>query len=216
MGIITKGVLGGFRKKTGSVVGAYHRGQDTIRSMPRKTNKPATQVQKDQRFKFGLVTGALSRISSLIDTGYAAAGANITTAMNQAVGYHLKNAVSGASPNFSFDYTKLRFSKGKLEMAQSVLADSIAGNKVKFSWDHVEQDDKLIDGTDMASFLIYNPLKDKFVAIRNAVARSAKSFSISIPADFSTDDVHVYISFSSVKNKNLVSNSLYIGLLPLN
>lgn len=216
MGIIRQGILGGFRKKVGSVVGAYHRGQDTIRSLPRKSNKAATQVQKDQRFKFALVTDTVGRIGSLIDKGYAAAGAKITTPMNEAVRYHLTNAVVGMSPGFTFDYTKLVFSKGKLVMAQSVLADSIAGNKVKFSWDHVEQDDKLVDATDMVNVLIYNPAKDRFVSMIAAVARSAKSYTMSIPADFSLDEVHCYISFSSVKKRNLVSNSLYIGLLPLN
>ncbi|MBE9600738.1 DUF6266 family protein [Pedobacter sp. MC2016-24] len=148
MGIIKQGVLGGFANKTGAVVGAYHRGQDTIRALPRKTNKAPTQVQKDQRFKFALVTGIISRIDSLVDVGYALPGSKITTAVNEAVKYHLTNAVAGVSPNFTFDYTKLRFSTGNLEMAQSVLVDSIAASKVKFSWDHVEQDSKKIDGTD--------------------------------------------------------------------
>ncbi|MBE9601874.1 DUF6266 family protein [Pedobacter sp. MC2016-24] len=215
MGIIKQGILGGFANKTGSVVGAYHRGQDTIRALPRNSGKAPSQAQKDQRLKFGLVTGFLGRISNLIDNGYAAAGAKITTAMNEAVSLHLKSAVTGLSPNFTFNYAKLIFSKGKLLMAQSVLADSIAGGKVKFSWDHVEQDDKLIDGTDLVTILIYNPAKDRFVSVRDAVARSAKSYSMSIPADFSLDDVHCYISFSSVKKRNLVSDSLYVGLLPV-
>lgn len=215
MGIIKQGVLGGFANKTGAVVGAYHRGQDTIRALPRKTNKAPTQVQKDQRFKFALVTGVISRIDSLVDVGYALPGSKITTAVNEAVKYHLTNAVTGVSPNFMFDYTKLRFSTGNLEMAQSVLVDSIAATKVKFSWDHVEQDSKKIDGTDMVSVLIYNPAKDRFVYMRNAIARSAKTLTMSIPADFSLDEVHCYIAFNSVIKKNLVSKSLYIGLLPL-
>jgi len=215
MGIIRQGILGGFRNKTGSVVGAYWRTLDVIRALPRISGKAPSQAQKDQQFKFGLVTGFLSKISNLIDTGFYS-GSKAATPMNDAVSYHLKNAILGTSPTFTFDYTKLIFSKGKLEMAQSVLADSIAGNKVKFSWDHVEQDDKQIDGRDMVSVLIYNPVKDRFVSMRNAVARSAKSFSMSIPADFSLDEVYCYISFSSVTKKNLVSDSLYIGLLPLN
>lgn len=214
MGIIRQGILGGFRNKTGSIVGAYWRTLDVIRALPRISGKAPSQAQKDQQFKFGLVTGFLSKISSLIDIGFYS-GSKAATPMNDAVSYHLKNAILGASPTFTFDYTKLIFSKGKLEMAQSILADSIAGNKVEFSWDHLEQDDKLIDGTDMVNLLIYNAVKNKFVSMRNAAARSAKSYTMSVPADFGMDEVHCYISFSSTKTKNLVSDSFYIGTMQL-
>jgi hypothetical protein len=214
MGIIKQGILGGFANKTGSVVGAYHRGQDTIRALPRKSNKASSQAQKDQRLKFALVTGILSRVDALIDTGYALAGSKVTTAMNEAVSYHLLHAVKGVSPNFTFDYAKLRFSSGKQEAAPGWDVSAV-GNKVKFSWEYLNQDDSRIDGTDLVSVLIYNPAKDKFVSKRKAVARSVKSYELSIPAEFSLDEVHCYMSFSSVLKKNQVSDTMYLGLLPL-
>lgn len=214
MGIIRGGVLGGFRKKTGSVVGAYHRGQDTIRGLPRKSNKVATQAQKDQRLRFGLVIGFLSRIDSLIDVGYALSGSKITTPLNEASRYHLKTAVMGVSPNFTFDFTKLRFSNGNLEMPMTMDVESAVGtNKLKFSWEHDQDDDKRIDGTDLVTVLVYNPVKDKIVYKRNAVARSVKTYSLSLPADFGSDEVHCYLSFNSVKKKNLASTSHYAGML---
>lgn len=135
--------------------------------------------------------------------------------MNEAVSYHLMHAVTGVSPNFTFDYTKLRFSNGKQEAATGWDV-SATGNKVKFSWEYMNQDDdSRIDGTDLVNVLIYNPAKDRFVSKRKAVARSVKSFDLSIPAEFSLDEVHCYLSFSSVKKKNQVSDTIYLGLLPL-
>jgi hypothetical protein len=52
MGIIRQGILGGFRKKTGSVVGAYWRKLDVIRGLPRKSSKPPTIAQLNQQLKF--------------------------------------------------------------------------------------------------------------------------------------------------------------------
>ncbi|RZK61166.1 MAG: hypothetical protein EOO95_16865, partial [Pedobacter sp.] len=67
MGLIKQGILGGFRKKTGTVVGAYWRKLDVIRALPRNSGKGATQLQINQQLKFGLVTSFLSNISGLID-----------------------------------------------------------------------------------------------------------------------------------------------------
>jgi hypothetical protein len=63
MGILRQGVLGGFRKKTGTVVGASHRGQDIIRGLPRISKKAPSKGQLDQRTKYGLVKKFLNRIS---------------------------------------------------------------------------------------------------------------------------------------------------------
>lgn len=216
MGVIRQGILGGFSSKTGSVVGAHHRGQDTIRALPRKSKKAATQAQKDQRIKFGLVTDFLGRIESLIDVGYALAGSKITTPMNEAVSFHLNRAIKGVSPNFTFDFTKLSFSSGRLQLPTTIEVESTLGTgKLKFSWLHDEEDDKRINGTDMVTVLVYNPVKDKIVYKRNAVARSVKTYGLTLPADFSLDEVYCYISFNSKDKKNLVSNTHYAGKLAI-
>lgn len=212
MGIIRQGILGGFRQKTGSVVGAYHRGQDTIRSLPRVSNKPPTRAQLDQRFKFGLVTNFLARFSSTIDQGFGTSK-GITTPMNEAVSYHLRTAITGVSPNFTIDYTKLKVSGGKLELAENIefLADTAA--KLKFTWENTTPDGKNKDATDRINLLVYNPAKGSQVILNSAAARSALTYTLSLPGSYSGDEVHAYVSFSSIINKKLVSDSLYIGLI---
>ena len=53
MATFRKGILGSFSGTVGPVVGATYRGQDVLRSRPRKSTKPATDLQMMQRRKFG-------------------------------------------------------------------------------------------------------------------------------------------------------------------
>lgn len=214
MGIIRKGILGGFRKKTGTVAGAYVRGQDIIRSLPRVSNKPPTVLQLNQRNKFGLVTSSLSAISEWIDMAYKK-GSGRTTSMNKAVRDHLKDAVIGVGPNFTFDYTKLKFSTGKLSVPSVFGLDTISPAQVDFNWSLDGPDSKYKDATDVINVMVYNPSKDQYVSLMAAAPRSALTYSLPLPLDFVGDSIHCFFSFSSTKVKNLHSKSVYVVLIPV-
>jgi len=209
MGIIRGGVLGGFRNKTGSVVGASWRNLDVIRGLPKISSKPATQPQIDQRLKFGLVTSFLSLISEAIDVGYNI-GSGSTSAMNEAVSYHLKEAVTGTSPDFTLDYTKIRFSSGKLNVPSSYSVAATTPAKIDLSWNLDGTDSKYKDATDTINVLVYNPSRGQFVTLMAAAPRSAQTYVLQLPPPFSGDEVHCYFSFTSVKKKALHSNSVYM------
>lgn len=212
MGIIRQGILGGFRKKVGAVVGAAFRTLDVIRALPRKSNKPATQLQINQRTKFGLVTEFLSYISELIETAYKK-GSGSTSAMNEAVAYHLKNAITGVAPNFTLDFAKLRFSSGKLSLPSTYSVDTTAPAKVDFNWKLDGLDTKYKDGTDVINIMVYNPTKQQFVTLMAAAPRSALTYVLPLPVEFVGDSIHCYFSFSSTTKKNLHSKSVYVTLI---
>lgn len=214
MGIIRKGILGGFKNKVGSIVGSSWRNRDVIKSLPRASNKPPTQKQTDQRSKFGLVTGFLSDMSEFIEEGFKSKN-GFTSAMNEAVAYHLKNAVTGIAPNFTMDYTKLKFSNGKLRVPLTYTVDTAAPASVDFNWTLDGVDSKYKDGTDMINVLAFNPTKKQFVSLMAAAPRSALNYSLPLPLDFVGDSVHCFFSFTSIKKKKLHSESVYIGLLPV-
>jgi len=214
MGIIKWGILGGFRKKTGTVAGAYVRGQDIIRALPRTSNKPPTVPQSNQRFKFGLVVSFLSLISEWIDLAYKK-GSSPASSMNKAVSDHLKNAVTGVAPNFTFDYTKLKFSTGKLAIPTVYSVDVTAPAKIDFNWSLDGLDSKYKDATDKINVMVYNPTKNQFVALMAAAPRSALTFTLQLPLEFTGDDVYCYFSFSSTTKKNLHSKSVYVLMIPV-
>ncbi|MBB5437715.1 hypothetical protein HDC92_001389 [Pedobacter sp. AK017] len=210
MGIIRQGVLGGFRKKTGSVVGAYWRTLDVIRGLPRISNKPPTEAQINQRFKFGLVTKFLARIGGLVDQGFGAAGGP-TSAMNEAVSYNLREAITGVAPNFSIDYSKLKINRGKLLLANGIEVSITVAARIDFIWLNTVPDGKYKDATDRANVVVYNPVKDSLVVLPGAAARTALSYNLLVPGDYSGDEVHCYINFSSVIHKKMVSDTFYVG-----
>ncbi len=209
MAIIRQGILGGFRNKVGTVVGAAWRKLDVIRSLPRKSNKPPTQTQKDQRSKFALVTGFLSYISDLIDSFYQP-GAGSTSAMNEAVAYHLKNAIIGVAPDFEFDFTKLRFSTGKLRNPAIYDVVALPDAEMKFTWSEDGSDSKFKDGSDMISVMVYEPINERFVLLVEAATRSELEFTLLLPPDMIGNEVYCYFSFTSDMKKKLHSKSVFV------
>jgi len=212
MGIIRGGVLGGFRNKTGAVIGSYWRTLDVIKGLPRISGKKATQAQLDQRAKFGLVTSYFSWIGDLIAVGYKALS-SIDTPMNVAVSHHLKEAVIGVSPNFTLDYSKVMFSQGKLKLPVSASASSAAAAEIDISWTNSGSDNAFKLPTDQLSILVFHPILFEFVTLHSVVPRSAGTYTMSLPAEFSGSAAHCYIAFNSVDRKDFASESKYLGLV---
>jgi len=214
MGIINGGILGGFRNKTGAVIGAYWRSLNVMRGLPRKSGKAPTEAQALQQAKFKVVTEVLSYISPLIQAGYKARS-KVATPMNLAVKEHLENAILmvGAIP--TFNYSKLKFSEGPLLPGYLMSVTSPALSQIEFSWTHNVPNDIDVDATDLLSVLAYNKDKDRYVRMYRVAARSLEVYVLTVPAEWSGDDIMCYYSFNSVKVKDRVSNSEYLGTIPM-
>ncbi|TDO24512.1 DUF6266 family protein [Pedobacter duraquae] len=211
MGIIRNGILGGFKNKVGNIVGSSWRTLDVIKAYPKKSSKPPTQAQQDQQAKFKLVTDAITPLASVIDVGFKAYS-SVQTPRNAAFTANFQTAVTGVSSNFSFDYEKLQFSKGSLENARDAQITTVTGSKIKYSWADVFNDAKERP-TDLVTLVVYCPSLDKWVKLQNAAPRSAKTFTLQMPAGMMGNPVMCYISFVSTTTKNLASGTLYIGTL---
>lgn len=207
------GIFGGFRKKVGKVSGSFFRGLNVVKTLPKPSKKQPTQPQIDHRTKFGLVTGTLSYLAELIDSGYQPISP-VNSPMNEAVAYHMKNAVIGVAPNFKLDYTKLKFSTGKLSNPATCTVDTTALGTVDFNWS-LEPNSKYRDASDVINVLVYNPIKDRFVTVVAAAPRSAKTFVLQCPPDFKGDEVYCYFSFTSTTKKNVHSKSVFVFLIPI-
>jgi len=210
MGIQRVGPFSGFVNKVGNLVGSTWRTLDVIRARPKLSNKPPTQAQLDQRAKFKLVTTILAPLVSLINDGFKA-DSGISTPMNVAVALNYGKAITGSSPNFSFDYEKLQFSKGNLAKPQTPEVSTIAGYKMKFSWIS-EFDDELESPLDQINFLMYCPDLNKWAKLQGAVKRSAKTYTFQMPASFGGHEIMCYVSAVSATSEK-ASDSVYIATL---
>ncbi len=210
MGTIKHGILGGFSKKTGTVIGANWRSLAVIRALPKTSKRNPTQEQMDQRIKFKLVTQFLADIDGLIATGFAEGG-EVKTAMNRAVAYHIKNAITGDSPDFSIALEKVVFSKGTLETPDLMEGTTEAVQKVNVTWTNDGQDHKKKSPDDTLVLLAYHPEKKRFHRLITEVKRSNLAYELALPASYAGANVHIYAAFNSATSKFLSSDTVYIG-----
>ena len=210
MGSQLKGPFGGFSGKTGPLPGIIARGKSFITSLHTPSKKTPTQRQLDQRNKFGLVTSQLAYFSDLIDIGFRDYS---VAPMNLAVSYNLENAVTRDSPNFTINFSKLSFSRGKLAAPRNVAAESVADAKMVFTWTASDNVQKLTHPADMLMVLIYNPAKQDCITSINAAKRADLTCTIQLPLDFAGDEVHCYVAFEGIEGK--VSDSIYVGAVEM-
>ena len=207
MGTYSKGILGSFSGKVGTVVGSSWRGIDYMRSLPRPSSKAPTEAQTIQRAKMALATGFLRPISPLVNLGYKSLAVR-RTGFNVATAQVIEEAITGTYPNLQISYPNVLISKGNLTGAWNPSVASAAGN-VTISWD-----DNSASGTakptDNAVFLIFNEEQSQYVYLTEGAARSSGTESMQMPADFAGDTVHVWLAFISA-DKKTVSTSLYAG-----
>lgn len=208
MGTQPKGAFGGFIGKAGPLIGYNLKGQNVITGLHNKSSKPATQKQKDQRYKFGMVTSFLAHIGDMIEIGFAKKAKTTETAMNAAVSYNLTHATMGVSPDFEIDFAALKLSLGSITPAKNLVAVSAAGNNINFTWDQAAGGpSSQSDPADQLMILIYNPELDEFLPVIGAAPRSALTYSLHVPSDFSGAEIHCYCSF--VGKDNRASDSIY-------
>lgn len=211
MGKYKKGILGPFSGKIGTVVGSSWNGIEYMRSLPKPSTKAPTDQQMIHRAKFGLVTGFLKPISSLVNLGYKSQASGMT-GYNVATSDMIAAAITGIYPEFLLDYTKVLFSKGSLTGVYSVVSTSTDPGEIGITWAD-NTGSGTAKATDKAVVLIYNPAKSAFVYnLNNGAERSAAADTIILPAEFSGDTVQVWTAFMT-PDKKTFSTSIHVGVI---
>ena len=153
MGIISKGILGPFSGTVGTVVGSSWKGIDYMRSLPRKSDKAPSPAQRDHRIKFSLIGSFLRTMTPLLQVSFKDKGKNMS-GVNSAFSYNIKNAVTGAYPDFEIDYNMALVSRGDLPNATTPQAVVAAGNTINWTWANNSGAGKAL-GTDKAILVAY-------------------------------------------------------------
>jgi hypothetical protein len=212
MGKYKKGILGYFRGKVGTVIGSIWKGINYMKSLPDVSNSEPTPAQLNVRLKFALVVAFFSNIKGLINIGYQRFNKGITP-MNAATSYHLKSAVSGVAPSLHLDLEKIIVSVGDLEDLSNITVTGAASDELNFTWDaNVAMEHGA--PTDQITFLVYSETTYKFAQVFKVVPRSALSYTMSLPAEFSGTQVHCYIMVTSIEGKEC-STSQHFSLMAL-
>ena len=155
MAILKESVIGVLSGKIGQVVGATWKGISVLKVLPGSIANPQTDAQLDQRQKFSVTMHFLQPLSEFLKTGFKSYAVKMT-GINAAMSYNIRNAVSGAYPNYAIDYPNALVARGNLASALNQVATSTVAGTVKFDW----QDNSGEIGAsalDKTLLVVYNP-----------------------------------------------------------
>jgi len=216
MGTFKKGILGSFSGKVGTVIGSTWRNLDVMKSLPKKSSKPPVQAQIDQRFKFSLITKLMAMAKSLLNIGYQS-GNKIQSPVNTAVQYHLKNAISGISPNFTVNYSRVVLSTGSLPSLENAKVTLLPQHSIKLTWDALTD----LDAAELAErnkdglmLILYSPAMGLYTTREGQYKRAALTKDIVLPGILAGNPLHIWLFVASEDEKK-TSYSQYLGAFNL-
>lgn len=207
MGIISKGILGGFSGTVGTVVGGTWKGIDYMRSQANRRSFNPTQKQLDQQAKFGLAIKFLQPLNGLLMLTFRNYAVEMTGS-NNALSYVLKNAITGTYPAYSIDYPNILVSRGNLPNALNPTATAAAAGIIKFDWTDNSGTAKA-KADDKAIIVVYSPADKLALYTTGSAVRSAgtENFAATL---FDGQTVETYIGFISDDSRE-VATSIYTG-----
>lgn len=208
MGTYNKGILGPFSGKVGTVVGASWRGKDVMRSLPKKTDRTPTEVQLQQRLKFTTVSDFLTPMSNVISL-YFGSGSGELTRRNQAMSYHMKEAVLFNNPDFEILYNKVQISKGDLTGVQNPTVAAAPTNKLTYTWED-NSGQGAAKATDRLVIVVFAPDEKLYYTTLDAGERNSASVEVQLPAFFNGLEVQSWITFAAADGK-AYATSVYMG-----
>ncbi len=212
MGTIKQGILGGFSGKVGTVIGGNWKGIDYMRSKAASISNPKTEAQLDQRARFGAALKFLQPLTSFLRVGFKNYAVKMT-AFNSAMSYNLNNALTGVYPDYSIDYASALVARGSLPGALNPLVAMNSTTELEFSWTNNSNEAKA-KGNDKVLLVVLNPAKQLAVTVVGGNSRTEGSQVVSLPENFTGDEVQCYIAFQDEK-QTVLSNSVYAGAIVL-
>ena len=208
MATFLNGILGGFSGKVGTVIGSSWKGIDYMRSRASHISQPNSPAQLEHRAKFSTVGHFLRPLNGFLRICFQNEAVKMS-AYNAAMAYNLKNAITGAYPDYTVDYTRVAVSRGILPgVLNGAAASSVAG-KVDFTWDDNTMGTNTL-GTDKVVLLVYNPLRNQAVWLIGGRIRAEGTDSVTVPNLFSGETVECYIGFTNPE-ESVFSDSQWVG-----
>jgi len=195
MGTYNKGILGPFSGKVGTVIGATWRGKDYMRSLPKKTNRPATAEQLLQREKFETATDFLRPMYPVLRQCFGRKDGK-NTRLNQALSYHMREALQVVGNTVTIDYPKVLIGSGSLLGVLNPEVTALGNNQLQFSWeDNANQGGG--QGTDSVVIVVFAPTSKGYYTNLLAASRSALTATVTLPTAFAGETVHCWITFAA-------------------
>lgn len=206
MGKITKGILGGFSGKVGTVVGANFRGVDTMRSLPTKSNREGSAKQKLQRSLFAAASVFLQPVNSVVSV-YFGSPVGTSSARNLAMSYTMTDVMQQNGDSIEVQYSKVLLTKGDLTGFQNMQTVPENGG-LHFSWtDNSDQGNA--NSTDVFCAAVYDAEAELW-HLQEAATRNEATATVPLPVVMTGHSVQVYTFFRTA-DETKACTTLYAG-----
>lgn len=213
MGIIRHGALGGFSGKAGSIIGSSWKNISYIKGLHKRSNKPATVKQLDQRARFSAVLAFLGPIKDVLNIGWKGQTGNRASGFNMGIQHALSYAITGTYPNYAVDKAKIQVSKGTLQVYQGNSMESTIAAKLDLFWSPQSNGLNAFD-TDVLMVVLYNEEQNLFMLFGDVGKRIDGQATLNIPFDYAGQTVHAYLFYINEAGTRQ-SNSSYVGPVSL-
>lgn len=213
MGKYLQGILGPFSGRVGNVIGTFWKGRSIMRIRAASYSNPNTIPQQTQRMKWKLVSSFLTANQKLIRLGFAAVNRSFT-AFNNAMKYHLENAITGAFPTLELDLTKVKLSIGTMAGLVGAALSSTAPGTINIDWD--DNSNNIDASADDEMFISLIDETTGEVVIGAGATRVSGTTTVQLPALWAGKNVVVHAFFIKSGTRDVtesaqVSESQYLG-----
>jgi hypothetical protein len=205
MGVILRGILGGFSGKVANVVGGSWKGIAYMRSLPLSVANPNTAGQQAQRGNFTrIISWATTYLAQIVKPLWDRFAQGMS-GFNAFVSANIDAMNYPGTPNFS----QVIISRGALLLPTVNTCTASNGSpNVVVPWiDNSGTGNAL--GTDQVFVACYNETQNEFGAISYGADRSAGTDTLVMNENNLTGDVlHIYVAFRRLDG-TLVSDTSY-------
>lgn len=160
-----------------------------MRSLPRRGNRVATQIQIMQREKFTMVTDFLTPLNPPVDK-YFGSNSGEKTQRNQAMSYLIKEALVYVETDLLWDFTKVLISKGNLLGLNVGTATSGAEQSINLTWSD-NSGQGIAEATYKLMVVVYAETSKTVVCSFMAGTRNLATAALAVPAFLSGLTVQV-------------------------
>ncbi|WP_339884661.1 DUF6266 family protein [Polaribacter vadi] len=197
MATMKQGILGGFSGKVGTVVGSTWRGKNVLRSAPKKSTKPASAAQQRQRDKFAGVLQFLTPLKEILTETFGS-NRGSKSPFNNAMSYHMKEAVKQTAVSFTLEYSKVLIGKGGLCGVENPVVQMLPTHSLQISWDD-NSTQGLAYPTDTFLIVAYAPSLQSFKYAMGDSFRETGQGVLSFQESFYGETVHLWATFLNAK-----------------
>ncbi|SFE98361.1 hypothetical protein SAMN05518672_113151 [Chitinophaga sp. CF118] len=210
MARIKNGLLGDITGTIGNIEGYMLNGRLILRTRRAKSSKPPTQKQLACRMRMRVVKRFLGAFIEFVRIGFTYSAKNkIYNPHEAAVGWQLKNAITGEYPDITIDYSKVRVTEGPMDTQGINAVARMEDKKLIFTW---TPDFSYVHSTDCVMLLAYAPGLNEAVYKLCGAKRSTGTDELILAGDNWGEGIAVETYLSFIKEHGTIcTNSIYTG-----